>query len=243
LESLQDRHKVWNPSGKPLSRSQRYIPHVSASRPNSFSRCAEPPPRPPNRSRHTASRRGRSPAPLGQRAGGLQCSRLHSGVCSHSPHLLPARSRLPRKSQFTQISYLASASPSPTSAGQCGLPRRAGRGQFPIWADAVSTGCARRGRDDALLDAVPDAVGLALQRPGQLGDLHHGPEIGGDRGLGVLELPVVIEESLPEHLGERVELVAPAVAAEIAGILGRPARHGRRRSRGWCCDQRCRGRR
>jgi hypothetical protein len=44
--------------------------------------------------------------------------------------------------------------------------------------------------DDALLDAVPDAVGLALQRPGQLGDLHHGPEIGGDRGLGVLELPV-----------------------------------------------------
>src|SRR5690348_1784976 len=30
----------------PLSRTQRYMPHVSASRPNSFSRCAEPPPRP-----------------------------------------------------------------------------------------------------------------------------------------------------------------------------------------------------
>ena len=30
------------------------------------------------------------------------------------------------------------------------------------------------------------------------GDLHHGPEIGGDRGLGVLELPVAIEESVPE---------------------------------------------
>src|ERR1700750_516266 len=48
LESLQDRHKIWNPSGRPLSRSQRYMPHVSASRPNSVSRCAEPPPRPPN---------------------------------------------------------------------------------------------------------------------------------------------------------------------------------------------------
>src|ERR1700677_1752885 len=78
----------------------------------------------------------------------------------------------------------------------------------------------RRGREDALLDAVPDAVGLALQRPGQLGDLHHGPATGGDRGLGVLELPVVIEESVPEHLVERVELVAPAVAAEVAGVLG-----------------------
>src|SRR3984885_10808843 len=46
LESLQYRHKIWNPSGKPLSRSQRQMPHVWASRPNSFSRCAEPPPRP-----------------------------------------------------------------------------------------------------------------------------------------------------------------------------------------------------
>ena len=52
---------------------------------------------PPSRSRRTASRRGRSPAPLGQRAGGLRCSRLHSGVCSHTPHLLPARSLLPYK--------------------------------------------------------------------------------------------------------------------------------------------------
>jgi hypothetical protein len=79
---------------------------------------------------------------------------------------------------------------------------------------------SRRRRDDALLDAIPDAAGLALQRPGQLGDLHHGPEIGGDRGFGVLELPVVIEESAPEHLVERVEVVAPAVAAEVAGVLG-----------------------
>jgi hypothetical protein len=89
LDSLQDKHKIWNPSGRPLSRSQRYMPHVSASRPNSFSRCAEPPPRPPSRSRRTASRRGRSPAPLGQRAGGLRCSRLHSGVCSHTPIARP----------------------------------------------------------------------------------------------------------------------------------------------------------
>jgi hypothetical protein len=63
--------------------------------------------------RATASRRGRSPAPLGQRADGLRCSRLHSGVCSHTPRLPPARSCLPHKSQFTWISYLASASPSP----------------------------------------------------------------------------------------------------------------------------------
>src|SRR5690348_4535506 len=47
---LLHRHKTWNPSGKPLSRSQRYMLHVSASRPNSFSRCAGPPPRPPNHS-------------------------------------------------------------------------------------------------------------------------------------------------------------------------------------------------
>ena len=92
---------------------------------------------------------------------------------------------------------------------------------------ASATGQARTlpasqtsGRDGALLDAVPDAAGLALKRPAQLGDLHHGPAIGGDRGLGVLELPVVIEESVPEHLVERVELVAPAVAAEVAGVLG-----------------------
>ena len=58
----------------------------------------------------------------------------------------------------------------------------------------------QRGPDGALLDAVPDAAGLALKGPGQLDDLHHGPEIGGDRGLGVLGLPVVIEESVPEHL-------------------------------------------
>ena len=73
--------------GRRLSRSQRYMPHVSASRPNSFSRCAEPPPRSPNRGRVAASRRGRSPAQLGQRAGGLRYSRLHSGVCSHTSHI------------------------------------------------------------------------------------------------------------------------------------------------------------
>jgi hypothetical protein len=95
------------------------MPHVSSYRPNSFSRCAEPPPRPPNSSRRTASCRGRSPVPLVQRAGGLRCSRRHPGVCSHSPRLLPVRSRLPHKSQFTRMSYLASASPSP----------RAGRGR------------------------------------------------------------------------------------------------------------------
>jgi hypothetical protein len=61
------------------------------------------------------------------------------------------------------------------------------------------------------IDAVPDAAGLALKRPGQLGDLHHGPAIGGDRRLGVLELPVVIEESVPEHLVERVELKRGAI--------------------------------
>jgi hypothetical protein len=70
-----------------LSRSQRYMPHVSASRPNSFSRCAEPPPRSPNRERVAASRRGRRPAQLGQRAGGLRYSRLHPGVCSHASHI------------------------------------------------------------------------------------------------------------------------------------------------------------
>ena len=74
----------------------------------------------PNRSRRTASRRGRSPEPLVQRADGFRYSRPHSDVCSHTP----------------------------TSAGQCGLPRRAGRSWFPIWADAVSTGCARRGWPD-----------------------------------------------------------------------------------------------
>jgi hypothetical protein len=78
---------------------------------------------------------------------------------------------------------------------------------------------SRRRRDDALLDAIPDAAGLALQRPGQLGDLHHGPEIGGDRGLGVLELPVVIEESGPEHLVERVEVVVAPGTAGTGGTL------------------------
>src|SRR5487761_945307 len=39
--------------------------------------------------------------------------RLHAIVCSHSPRLLPVRSRLPHKSQFTRVSYSASASPLP----------------------------------------------------------------------------------------------------------------------------------
>ena len=41
----------------------------------------------------------------------------------------------------------------------------------------------QRGRDGALLDAVPDAAGLALKRPAQLGDLHHGPAIAATAGL------------------------------------------------------------
>jgi hypothetical protein len=73
--------------GRRLSRSQRYAPHVSASWTNSFSRCAEPPPRSPNRSRVAASHRGPSPAQLVQRAGGLRYSRVHSGVCSHTSHI------------------------------------------------------------------------------------------------------------------------------------------------------------
>jgi len=140
---------------------------------------------PPNRSRRTASCRGRSPPPLVQRAGGLRCSRLHSGVCSHSPRLLPVRSRLPHKSQFTRISYLASASPSPRTCwavrpsqasmeklvsdmGRRGFDRMRSPRAATMIALASATGHAhvagqpnRRGRDDALLDALPDAVGLA----------------------------------------------------------------------------------
>jgi hypothetical protein len=48
---------IWPPAGRSLSRSQPHMPHVSASRPNSFSRRAEPPPRSPNRSgRHQPQR-------------------------------------------------------------------------------------------------------------------------------------------------------------------------------------------
>lgn len=161
LDSLQDKHKIWNPSGRPLSRSQRYMPHVSASRPNSFSRCAEPPPRPPSRSRRTASRRGRSPALLGQRAGGLRCSRLHSGVCSHSPRLLPVRSRLPHKSQFTRILYLASASPSPRICWAVRPSQASIEKLVPIWAWPRST--ARR-------RACPSNTGLRSLRFGRLPD-------------------------------------------------------------------------
>lgn len=51
------------------------------------------------------------------------------------------------------MSYLASASPSPASAGQCGLPRRAGRSWFPIWPT--------RFRQDALAaGGGDDRVGL-----------------------------------------------------------------------------------
>lgn len=101
---------------------------------------------PPSRSRRTASRRGRSPAQLGQRAGGLRCSRLHSGVCSHTPHLLPARSLLPYKQQFTLISYLASASPSPHICWAVRASQASREKLVSDMADAVSTGCARRGR-------------------------------------------------------------------------------------------------
>jgi hypothetical protein len=176
------------PRGKPLSRSQRYMPHASASRPKNFSRCAGPPPRPLNRSSRTVSCRGRSPAPLVQRAGGLRCSRLHSGACSPSPRLLPVRSRLPHKAQFTRISYLASASPSPRTCGavppaQASTEKLVRHGPPRFRQDALAAGGDddhaglrdgprapaagqpnRRGRDDALLDALPDAVGLARLR-------------------------------------------------------------------------------
>src|SRR5512146_1139557 len=63
LQSLQDRRKIWNPAGTPLSRSQQHLRHVSASRPNSFSRRAEPPPRPRTAAGTPPAVRGRSPAP------------------------------------------------------------------------------------------------------------------------------------------------------------------------------------
>jgi hypothetical protein len=132
--------------GKPLSRSQRHVPHASAPGPNSFSRRAGRPPRPPDRSSRTASCRGRSPAPLVQRAGGLRCSRLHPGACSPSPRLLPVRSCLPHKAQFTRISYLTSASPSPRTC-RAVRPSQAGTEKLvPTRAAAVPAGCARRGR-------------------------------------------------------------------------------------------------
>jgi hypothetical protein len=159
LQSWQDRHKIWNPAGKPLCRSQRHTPHVSASRP----RCAEPPPRPPNRSRRTASRRGRSPAPLGQRAGGLRCSRLHSGACPHSPHLLPARSCSPHKSQFTRISYLASASPSPHI---CWAVRASRASREKLASDTGRRGFDRmRSAPAAAMIALASATGQARTLP------------------------------------------------------------------------------
>ena len=88
------------------------------------------------------------------------------GVCSHTPHLLPARSRLPHKSQFTEVAYLASASRSPRIC----------------WSVRAS-----QARDDAQLDPVADRIGPALQPPGQLADLPHGP-VSGRRGPGGVEL-------------------------------------------------------
>ena len=89
LDSLQDKHKIWDPSGGPCpeaSGTRHTSRHLgrTASR-GVLSRRHVP----PSRSRRTASRRGRSPAPLGQRAGGLRCSRLHPGVCSHTPIARP----------------------------------------------------------------------------------------------------------------------------------------------------------
>src|SRR6185437_14219806 len=64
----------------------------SASRPYSSSRCAEPPPRPPDRSKRMPAVEVRVPH-LCQRAGGLRCSRLHSDIVLGfrfciAPHLL-----------------------------------------------------------------------------------------------------------------------------------------------------------
>ena len=163
LDSLQDRHKTWNPSGKPLPPSQRYTPRAPASGPDSFSRCAEPPPRPPDRSSRTAGCRGRSPAPPVQRAGGLRCSRLHPGACPRSPRLPPVRSRLPHKSQLTRIAYLASASPSPRTC-RAVRPSRASTGKL-----ASDTG--RRGFDTmrppraATMIALAPATGHARTWP------------------------------------------------------------------------------
>jgi hypothetical protein len=139
------------------------MPHVSASRPNSFSRCAEPPPRPPNRSGRTASRRGRSPAPLCQRAGGSRCSRLHPGVCPASHHLLPARSRLPHKSQITRISYLASASPSPHI---CRAVRASQASREKLVSDTGRRGFDRmRSLRAAAMIALASATGQARTLP------------------------------------------------------------------------------
>jgi hypothetical protein len=121
-------------------------PAAHATRPGIPAACAEPPPRPPNRSRRTASRGGRSPTPLGQRAGGLRCSRLHSGACSHSPHrrkhgaACRIRHSSPEHRTWLPLPHR------PASAGRCGLPGRAGRSWLPIRADAVSAGCARHRR-------------------------------------------------------------------------------------------------
>ena len=112
------------------------MPYVSASRPSSFSRWVEPPPRPPNRSSRTASCRGRSPVPLLQRAGGLRCSRLHSGVCSHSPPCCQcgAVCRISHSSRDIVLGFRFSIA-----------PHLLGGAAFPA----------------ALFDALPDAVGLA----------------------------------------------------------------------------------
>jgi len=100
LDSLQDKHKIWNPSGghcpeaSGTCHTSRHLGRT-ASR-GVLSRRHVP----PSRSRRTASRRSRSPAPLGQRAGGLRCSRLHSGVSTvsgRSTYGHPLRGISPRR--------------------------------------------------------------------------------------------------------------------------------------------------
>jgi hypothetical protein len=88
LGLVAGQDQIWPPSGRPLSRSQPYMPHVSASRPNSFSRRVEPPPRSPNRSRRTTSHRGkvlRSYVSVPAASGIPACPRTFA--CTR-PHLL-----------------------------------------------------------------------------------------------------------------------------------------------------------
>ena len=70
------------PRGSRCPQNQPRMPRVWASRPNCFSPCAGPPPRPLNRSRRTAGREVEVLRQLGKRVGGLRCSRVHPGVCA-----------------------------------------------------------------------------------------------------------------------------------------------------------------
>jgi hypothetical protein len=87
---------------------------------------------PPSRSRRTASRRGRSPAPLGQRAGGLRCSRLHS----IAPYLLGSAATAPPVTPTAPASFTGE-----TGARAAARHRREGSRQ-----EQLPGGLSRRGR-------------------------------------------------------------------------------------------------